>query len=52
MARRTFVGIAYQHVKDPNIIAAMTGHAEGSKAFNRYREIDMKVKREVVGFLE
>lgn len=52
MARRTFVGIAYSHVKDPNIIAAMTGHVEGSKAFNRYREIDMKVKREVVDFLE
>lgn len=52
MARRAFVGIAYPHVKDPNIIAAMTGHVEGSKAFNRYREIDMKVKREVVGFLE
>lgn len=52
MARRAFVGIAYPHVKDPNIIAAMTGHVEGSKAFNRYHEIDMSVKREVVDFLE
>ena len=52
MARRAFVGIAYTHVKDPNIIAAMTGHVEGSKAFNRYREIDMSVKREVVDFLK
>ncbi len=52
MARRAFVGIAYPHVKDPNIIASMTGHVEGSKAFNRYREIDMSVKREVVDFLE
>lgn len=52
MARRAFVGQAYPHVKDPNIIASMTGHAEGSKAFNRYRDIDMSVKREVVDFLE
>ncbi|MBR1882891.1 MAG: integrase catalytic domain-containing protein, partial [Muribaculaceae bacterium] len=32
MARRAFVGQAYPHVKDPNIIASMTGHVEGSKA--------------------
>ena len=40
MARRTFVGAAYKVVKDPNIIGKMSGHVEGCKAFNRYRNID------------
>ena len=40
MARRTFVGAAYKVVKDPNLIGKMSGHVEGSKAFNRYRNID------------
>lgn len=39
MARRTFVGGLYEEIKDPNIIAKMSGHVEGSKAFNRYRDI-------------
>ena len=52
MARRTFVGNLYKQVKDPNLIASMSGHAEGSKAFNRYREIDDDLKREVVSLIE
>ena len=52
MARRTFTGIAYSLVQDPNIIASMTGHAEGSKAFNRYRKIDMSVKKSLMDQLE
>ena len=52
MARRTFVGNLYKKVKDPNLIASMSGHAEGSKAFNRYREIDDELKREVVSLIE
>lgn len=39
MARRTFIGGLYEELKDPNIIAKMSGHVEGSKAFNRYRDI-------------
>ena len=39
MARRTFIGGLYEGIKDPNIIAKMSGHVEGSKAFNRYRDI-------------
>ena len=39
MARRTFIGGLYEEIKDPNIIAKMSGHVEGSKAFNRYRDI-------------
>ena len=52
MARRTFVGNLYKQVKDPNLIASMSGHVEGSRAFNRYREIDDEVKREVVSLIE
>lgn len=52
MARRTFVGNLYKKVKDPNLIAAMSGHAEGSKAFSRYREIDDEVKKEVIKLID
>lgn len=52
MARRTFVGNLYKQVKDPNLIASMSGHVEGSRAFNRYREIDDDLKREVVSLIE
>ena len=52
MARRTFVGNLYKQVKDPNLIASMSGHAEGSKAFNRYREIDDDLKKEVVSLID
>ena len=48
MARRTFVGAAYQVVKDPNIIGKMSGHVEGSKAFTRYRTIDDSLLQEVI----
>ena len=51
MARRCFVGNLYKKVKDPNLIASMSGHAEGSKAFARYRAIDDDVKFETVSFL-
>ena len=48
MGRRTFIGNMYKKVKDPNLIASMSGHAEGSKAFSRYRAIDDEMKRELV----
>lgn len=52
MARRCFVGNLYKRVKDPNLIASMSGHTEGSKAFSRYREIDDEVKKEVVKLID
>ena len=52
LARRTFAGNIYRKVKDPNLVSALTGHAEGSKAFNRYREIDIGMKRDLVRILE
>ena len=52
LARRTFVGNIYRCVKDPSLVSSMTGHSEGSRAFRRYREIDMDMKREMVGLLD
>ena len=47
-ARKTFVGNLYKQVPDPNLIASMSGHVEGSKAFRRYRTIDDDMKRKLV----
>ncbi len=52
MARRTFIGNIYKKVKDPNLVGALSGHKEGSKAFNRYREIDEEMKKELVNLLD
>jgi len=52
LARRTFVGNLYKKVQDPNLIASMSGHVEGSKAFARYRTIDDEMKENVIKFLE
>ncbi len=52
MARRTFIGNIYKKVKDPNMVGALSGHKEGSKAFARYRTIDDEMKKEMIGFLE
>ncbi len=47
-ARKTFVGNLYKQVPDPNLIASMSGHVEGSRAFARYRSIDDEMKRKLV----
>lgn len=52
MARRTFIGNIYKLVKDPNLVSVLTGHVEGSRAFNRYRDIDIDMKRDLVKILE
>ena len=52
LARRTFVGNLYKQVKDPNLIAKLSGHSEGSRAFARYRNIDEEMRKELVGMLE
>lgn len=51
MARRTFIGLLYKGTKDPNLIASMSGHVEGSKAFTRYRHIDDDDKKELLSKL-
>lgn len=52
MARRSFIGYIDKIVKDPNLVGALSGHKEGSKAFSRYREIDEEMKKELVNLLD
>ena len=52
LARCRFVGNLYKQVKDPNLVGALSGHKEGSRAFARYREIDEDMKRDLVSMLE
>ena len=52
MARRTFIGNIYKLVKDPNLVSALIGHVEGSRAFTRYRTIDIDMKKDLVKILE
>lgn len=52
MARRTFIGNIYKKVKDPNLIGVLSGHAEGSRAFTRYRDIDEDTKKETVKLID
>ncbi len=51
-ARKTFIGNLYKRVPDPNIIASMSGHVEGSVAFRRYRTIDEEMKRDLVDLID
>ena len=52
MLRRTFIGNIYKLVKDPNLVSALTGHVEGSRAFTRYHTIDIDMKKDLVKILE
>ncbi|MDL2322758.1 site-specific integrase [Bacteroidales bacterium OttesenSCG-928-A17] len=52
LARRTFVGNLYKQVKDPNLVGALSGHKEGSRAFARYRDIDKGIKKDLVKMIE
>ena len=51
-ARKTFIGNLYKKVKDPNLVASLSGHTDGSRAFVRYREIDNEMKRELVKLID
>ena len=52
MARRTFIGNINRKVKDPNLVSALSGHKEGSKAFQRFQDIDEEMKRDLVKLLD
>lgn len=52
LARRTFVGNLYKKVKDQSLVGALSGHAEGSRAFARYRQIDEDMKKEIISILD
>lgn len=51
LARRTFIGNAYFKVQDPNLIGQMSGHAEGSQAFKRYRKIEDSTLKDVIDLI-
>lgn len=51
-ARRTFVGRLYEADVKDSVIASMSGHAEGSKAFNRYRAVTEELKNNAIKALE
>lgn len=48
MARRTFVGSAYAQTPDPALVALMSGHVEGSKAFSRYVRRDIPMLKSII----
>lgn len=52
LARRTFIGNLYKKVKDQELISSLSGHAHGSKSFERYRTIDDEIKRELVELID
>jgi len=52
MARRTFIGNLFKKVKNSNLVASLSAHVEGSKAFARYTDIDEEMKTELVKMLE
>lgn len=48
MARKTFIGGLYKRKVKDSIIATMSGHAPGSKAFARYYNIDDEMIEEAI----
>ncbi len=52
LARRTFIGNLYKQVHDPALISSLTGHAEHSKSFERYRAIDDDIKRDILKYIQ
>lgn len=51
MARKTFIGILFKHTKN-EIIASMSGHVQGSKAFHRYYGITQEDREDAIKNLE
>lgn len=52
LARRTFIGNIYRQVPDPNLIAPMSGHSYGSRAFARYRDVDKDMRKKLVNLID
>ena len=50
-SRRTFVGLLYNQIQDPNLISSMSGHVEGSREFARYRKIEREAKKKAVDLI-
>ena len=48
--RDNIIGI-YKEVKDQRLVSSLTGHSDGSRAFSRYRNIDINMKQDLVNLL-
>lgn len=48
LARRTFMANVFKETKSERITSAFTGHANGSRAFSRYTQVDDEMKLEVL----
>ncbi len=51
LARRTFTQILYSQIKDKALVASLTGHSEDSRAFSRYRDINIDIKKDLIEIL-
>lgn len=47
LARRTFIHILHTNVKD-SVIASMSGHVKGSRAFDRYYDVDDETRQNAI----
>ena len=52
VARRTLIGNLYKQGKSQDLISSLTGHAAGSKAFSRYKNVDDEMKTELISLLD
>ena len=50
-ARKTFIEAMFRATKSERITSAFTGHADGSKAFSRYTDVDDDMKRDILARL-
>ena len=50
-ARKTFIGILYENNVKDEVISSMSGHAERSVAFLRYRKVTNELKRNALEYL-
>lgn len=48
MCRRNMVGNLYNIVQDTSLIGSLTGHIPNSKSFLRYRNVEMKLKQNLM----
>lgn len=46
------IKIIFEKAEVTYLVSALTGHVEISRAFNRYRDIDIDMKRDLVKSLE
>ena len=46
------IKIIFEKAEVTYLVSALTGHVEGSRAFSRYRTIDIDMKKDLVKILE